>query len=59
MVSLFNDFLGDIILRRINRLMIEFGRCGSDLFTLDARFPLMPVQAFAIALSSFDAYDSA
>jgi len=33
---------------------MEFGRLSADTFTCDFRFPLSPIQAFAIALSSFD-----
>ncbi|KAI8801560.1 Tub family-domain-containing protein [Cladochytrium replicatum] len=40
-------------------IVMQFGRCGTDYFTLDARFPLTPLEAFAIALTTFDAYDSA
>jgi len=37
---------------------MQFGRCGEHHFTLDARYPLTPIEAFAIALSTFDAYDN-
>ncbi|KAJ3125337.1 hypothetical protein HK098_000344 [Nowakowskiella sp. JEL0407] len=40
-------------------IVMQFGRCGPDYFTLDAKAPLTPVEAFAIALTTFDAYDSA
>ncbi|TPX38188.1 hypothetical protein SmJEL517_g00205 [Synchytrium microbalum] len=40
-------------------IVMQFGRCGQDLFALDARYPLTPVEAFSIALSTFTAYDSA
>ncbi|KAJ3036289.1 Tubby- protein 3 [Rhizophlyctis rosea] len=40
-------------------IVLQFGRCGSDYFTLDARFPITPIEAFAVALTTFDAYDSA
>ncbi|KAI9203139.1 uncharacterized protein BJ171DRAFT_443703 [Polychytrium aggregatum] len=39
-------------------IIMQFGRCGPDNFTLDARYPLTVVEAFAIALTTFDAYDS-
>ncbi|XP_028928804.1 tubby-related protein 2 isoform X1 [Ornithorhynchus anatinus] len=35
-------------------LVLQFGRIAPDLFTMDFRFPLCPLQAFAICLSSFD-----
>jgi hypothetical protein len=33
---------------------MQFGRVAEDVFTMDYRYPLCAVQAFAIALSSFD-----
>jgi hypothetical protein len=42
-----------------NYIILQFGRCGPDFFTLDARYPMTPIEAFAIALTTFDAYDSA
>jgi len=38
----------------LETVVVQFGRVGKDLFTLDFRFPLSPLQAFGIALSSFD-----
>lgn len=38
----------------LETVIVQFGRVGKDLFTLDFRFPLSPLQAFGIALSSFD-----
>ncbi|XP_074075844.1 tubby-related protein 2 isoform X2 [Macrotis lagotis] len=35
-------------------LVLQFGRVAPDSFTMDFRFPLCPLQAFAICLSSFD-----
>lgn len=35
-------------------VVLQFGRVGKDLFTMDFRAPLCPLQAFAITLSSFD-----
>lgn len=35
-------------------VLLQFGRVGKDSFTMDYRWPLCPVQAFGIALSSFD-----
>ncbi|XP_072463429.1 tubby-related protein 2-like isoform X1 [Notamacropus eugenii] len=35
-------------------LVLQFGRMAPDTFTMDFRFPLCPLQAFAICLSSFD-----
>ena len=34
--------------------ILQFGRVGKDLFTMDFQWPLSPLQAFAVALSSFD-----
>lgn len=35
-------------------IVLQFGRISDDLFTLDYNFPLSALQAFSIALSSFD-----
>lgn len=35
-------------------VVLQFGRVGKDLFTMDFRAPLCPLQAFAVTLSSFD-----
>uniref|UniRef100_A0A3B4CV99 Tubby C-terminal domain-containing protein n=1 Tax=Pygocentrus nattereri TaxID=42514 RepID=A0A3B4CV99_PYGNA len=35
-------------------ILMQFGRVSEDTFTLDYKYPLCAVQAFAIALSSFD-----
>ncbi|KAI8825933.1 uncharacterized protein EV422DRAFT_503282 [Fimicolochytrium jonesii] len=42
-----------------NFVVMQFGRCGPDYFTLDARYPMTPLEAFAVALTTFDAYDNA
>ena len=34
--------------------MMQFGRVGKDAFTMDFQYPLCALQAFGIALSSFD-----
>lgn len=36
------------------QVIMQFGRVDKDTFTCDFRYPLSPIQAFAIALSSFD-----
>lgn len=38
----------------IDYVVMQFGRIAEDVFTMDFRYPLCAVQAFAIALSSFD-----
>ncbi|KAK0148284.1 Tubby-related protein 1 [Merluccius polli] len=35
-------------------IVMQFGRIADDVFTLDFNYPMCAVQAFAIALSSFD-----
>nr|CAD7452742.1 unnamed protein product [Timema tahoe] len=35
-------------------IVMQFGRVAEDVFTMDYRYPLCAVQAFAIALSNFD-----
>ncbi|KAJ3177192.1 Tubby- protein 3 [Gaertneriomyces sp. JEL0708] len=42
-----------------NFVVMQFGRCGPDYFTLDVRYPMTPLEAFCVALSTFDAYDNA
>jgi tubby-related protein 1 len=34
--------------------VMQFGRINADKFICDFRYPLSPIQAFSIALSSFD-----
>ncbi|XP_043721654.1 tubby-like F-box protein 3 isoform X2 [Telopea speciosissima] len=36
------------------KVILQFGKVGKDLFTMDYRYPLSAFQAFAICLSSFD-----
>ncbi|XP_058806909.1 protein king tubby isoform X2 [Phymastichus coffea] len=38
----------------VDYVVMQFGRVAEDVFTMDYRFPLCALQAFAIALSSFD-----
>lgn len=35
-------------------VVLQFGRTGTDIFSMDLRGPLCPLQAFAVTLSSFD-----
>ncbi|KRX07799.1 Tubby C-terminal-like domain [Pseudocohnilembus persalinus] len=35
-------------------ILLQFGRVGNDLFNMDLQWPLSPLQAFGICLSSFD-----
>jgi len=35
-------------------VVLQFGRTGKDTFSMDYQWPLSPLQAFAICLSSFD-----
>lgn len=37
-----------------DKIILQFGKIGKDLFTMDYRYPLSAFQAFAICLSSFD-----
>jgi hypothetical protein len=34
--------------------VLLFGRVGDDIFNVDIQYPLSPLQAFGIILSSFD-----
>ncbi|XP_077218399.1 tubby-like F-box protein 3 [Tasmannia lanceolata] len=36
------------------KVLLQFGKVGKDLFTMDFRYPISAFQAFAICLSSFD-----
>ncbi|XP_058488715.1 tubby-related protein 1-like isoform X2 [Solea solea] len=38
----------------LDYIVMQFGRIADDIFTLDFNYPMCAVQAFAIALSSFD-----
>ncbi|XP_053313844.1 tubby-related protein 1 [Spea bombifrons] len=38
----------------LDYIIMQFGRIADDTFTMDYRYPMCTVQAFAIALSSFD-----
>ncbi|VFQ89681.1 unnamed protein product [Cuscuta campestris] len=38
-----------------DKVILQFGKVGEDMFTMDYRYPLSAFQAFAICLSSFDA----
>ncbi|XP_075766475.1 tubby-related protein 1 isoform X2 [Pelodiscus sinensis] len=38
----------------LDYIVMQFGRVADDAFTMDYNYPLCAVQAFAIALSSFD-----
>ncbi|XP_048473344.1 tubby protein homolog [Rhincodon typus] len=35
-------------------IIMQFGRVADDIFTMDYNYPMCPIQAFAVALSSFD-----
>ncbi|KAG4096291.1 Tub-domain-containing protein [Neocallimastix lanati (nom. inval.)] len=41
-----------------NPILLQFGRCGPNNFTLDIRYPLTPLEAFAISLTTFEAFDT-
>jgi len=36
------------------KIILQFGKVGKDLFTMDYRYPISAFQAYAICLSSFD-----
>ncbi|KAL3508041.1 hypothetical protein ACH5RR_033423 [Cinchona calisaya] len=36
------------------KVIVQFGKVGKDVFTMDYRYPISAFQAFAICLSSFD-----
>ncbi|KAJ6810543.1 tubby-like F-box protein 5 [Iris pallida] len=37
-----------------DRVILQFGKIGKDIFTMDYQYPLSAFQSFAICLSSFD-----
>lgn len=37
-----------------DKVILQFGKIGKDLFTMDYRYPISVFQSFAICLSSFD-----
>lgn len=37
-----------------DKVILQFGKIGKDMFTMDYRYPLSAFQAFAICLSSFN-----
>mmetsp|Transcript_29209 Transcript_29209/g.72128 ORF Transcript_29209/g.72128 Transcript_29209/m.72128 type:complete len:454 (+) Transcript_29209:47-1408(+) len=37
-----------------DRIVLQFGKCSDDTFTMDYCYPMCALQAFAICLSSFD-----
>lgn len=37
-----------------DKIILQFGKVGANMFTMDYRYPLSAFQAFAICLSSFD-----
>ena len=36
------------------KVILQFGKIGKDIFTMDYLYPLSAFQAFALCLSSFD-----
>ncbi|KAK9136327.1 hypothetical protein Syun_015657 [Stephania yunnanensis] len=44
----------NISLAEQEKVILQFGKIGKDIFTMDYRYPLSAFQAFAICLSSFD-----
>ncbi|XP_072983816.1 tubby-like F-box protein 5 isoform X1 [Typha latifolia] len=43
-----------ISLEEQEKVILQFGKIGKDIFTMDYRYPLSAFQAFAICLTSFD-----
>ena len=44
----------DTLLISVDYIVMQFGRVAEDVFTMDFAYPMCAVQAFAVALSSFD-----
>lgn len=43
-----------VFLSAADYIVMQFGRVAEDVFTMDYNYPMCALQAFAIALSSFD-----
>eukprot|EP01059_Diplonema_ambulator_P004560 TRINITY_DN14276_c0_g1_i4.p1 TRINITY_DN14276_c0_g1~~TRINITY_DN14276_c0_g1_i4.p1 ORF type:complete len:361 (+),score=88.68 TRINITY_DN14276_c0_g1_i4:149-1084(+) len=43
-----------LVERHTDKILVQFGKIGSDKFTLDFQYPVNGLQAFAIALTAFD-----
>lgn len=43
-----------LFLSSVEYIVMQFGRVAEDVFTMDFNYPLCAVQAFGIAMSSFD-----
>jgi tubby-related protein 1 len=39
----------------LDYIIMQFGRIARDHFTMDFQYPMCPLQAFGVAMSSFDA----
>ena len=37
-----------------DNILLQFGRTGTDTFNLDFQYPLTPLQAFSICITTFD-----
>ncbi|EYU40188.1 hypothetical protein ABFS82_08G078400 [Erythranthe guttata] len=44
----------DLAAAEQEKVVLQFGKIGKDIFTMDYRYPISAFQAFAICLSSFD-----
>lgn len=47
---------GNVVVRQEQKedVILQFGKVGKDVFTMDYQYPISAFQAFAICLSSFD-----
>ncbi|KAL4577641.1 hypothetical protein LXL04_013752 [Taraxacum kok-saghyz] len=48
------DDCDNVVDEEKDRVVLQFGKIGQDIFTMDYGYPLSAFQAFAICLSSFD-----
>jgi tubby and related proteins len=44
----------DIPAAEQEKVILQFGKIGKGIFTMDYRYPMSAFQAFAICLTSFD-----
>jgi hypothetical protein len=42
-----------------SNMNLQFGRVTQDTFSLDGFYPLSPLESFAVALTTFDAFENA
>ena len=49
-----NQLISVLCLLAVDYIVMQFGRVSEDVFTMDYNYPMCALQAFGVALSSFD-----